>query len=88
MIELSKFYGDNNNTEATVYRDANGFFATVKSSSGVYCTNRFNNEEDAEFYAEELAVNRQEVDWDEVCAEAHQNLKWSETDLGTKRTGE
>jgi hypothetical protein len=42
----------------------------------------------AEFYAEELAINRQEVDWDEVFAEAHQNPKWSETDLGTKRTGE
>ena len=52
MRELSKYFGDNN-TEATVYRDANGFFATVKSSSGVYCTNRFNNEEDAEFYAED-----------------------------------
>ena len=29
MIELSKYFGDNNNTEATIYRDANGFFATV-----------------------------------------------------------
>jgi hypothetical protein len=59
MIELSKYFGDNNNTEATVYRDANGFFATVKSSSDVYCTNRFNNEEDAEFYAEDW-VNKDE----------------------------
>jgi hypothetical protein len=38
MIELSKYFGDNNNTEATVYQDANGFFATVKSSTGVYYT--------------------------------------------------
>jgi hypothetical protein len=59
MIELSKFYGDNNNTEATVYRDANGFFATVKSGTSVYYTTRFNNEEDAEFYAEDW-VNKDE----------------------------
>ena len=58
MRQLSKFFGDNN-TEAKVYRDANGFFATVKSSTGVYCTNRFNNEEDAEFYAEDW-VNKDE----------------------------
>ena len=53
MIELSKFYGDNNNTEATVYRDANGYFATVKSATGVYYTSRFNTEEEAEIYAED-----------------------------------
>ena len=58
MIELSKFYGDND-AEATVYRDANGFFATVKSSSGVYYTTRFNKEEDAEMYAEDW-VNKDE----------------------------
>ena len=58
MIELSKFYGDNN-TEATVYRDSNGFFATVKSATGVYYTARFNNEETAEIYAEDW-INKDE----------------------------
>ena len=59
MRELSKYFGDNNNTEATVYKDENGFFASVRSSFGVYYTARFNNEEDAEFYAEDW-VNKNE----------------------------
>ena len=59
MIELSKYFGNNNFREATVYKDETGFFATVKSFSGVYYTNRFNNEEDAEFYAEDW-VNKDE----------------------------
>ena len=58
MRELSKFFG-NNNTEATVFKDEEGYFATVKSSSGVYYTARFKSEEDAEFYAEDW-VNRDE----------------------------
>ena len=58
MRELSKFFG-NNNTEATVFKDEEGYFATVKSSSGVYYTARFKSEEDAEFYAEDW-VNKDE----------------------------
>ena len=53
MIELSKYFGDNNYRGATVYRDENGYFATVKSYSGVYYTTRFDSEEDAEIYAED-----------------------------------
>ena len=52
MRELSKYFGDNN-TEATVYRDADGYFATVKCVNGVYYTTRFTNEEYAEIYAED-----------------------------------
>lgn len=52
MKELSKYYGDDN-TEATVYRDKDGYFATVKSATGVYYTARFETEEDAENYAED-----------------------------------
>lgn len=59
MKELSKYYGDNNNREATVYRDENGYFATVKSATGVYYTARFQTEEDAEDYAEDW-VNKNE----------------------------
>ena len=58
MRELSKFFG-NNNTEATVFKDEEGYFATVKSSSGVYYTARFKSEEDAEVYAEDW-VNKDE----------------------------
>ena len=58
MIELSKYFGDNN-TEATVFKDDEGYFVTVKSSSGVYYTARFKSEEDAEFYAEDW-VNKDE----------------------------
>jgi hypothetical protein len=57
MRELSKYFGDN--TEAKVFKDADGYFATVKSSSGVYYTARFDSEEDAEFYAEDW-VNKDE----------------------------
>ena len=56
MKELSNYYGDNNNREATVYRDENGYFATVKSATGVYYTARFNNVEDAEAYAEDWVM--------------------------------
>ena len=52
MRELSKYFGDNN-TEATIFKDEEGFFATVKSATGVYFTARFNNEEGAEIYAED-----------------------------------
>ena len=52
MRELSKYFG-NNNIEARVFKDENGYFATVKSATGVYFTARFNNEEDAEIYAED-----------------------------------
>jgi len=52
MRELSKFFGDNN-TEARVFKDTEGYFVTVKSSTGVYYTARFNSEEDAESYAED-----------------------------------
>ena len=58
MRELSNFYGDNN-TMATVFKDADGYFATVKSATGVYYTARFNSEEDAEAYAEDW-VNKDE----------------------------
>ena len=51
MRELSKYFGDNN-TQAVVFKDAEGYFVTVKSSTGVYYTARFNSEEDAEVYAE------------------------------------
>ena len=51
MRELSNFYG--NNTMATVFKDEDGYFATVKSFSGVYYTTRFDSEEDAEIYAED-----------------------------------
>ena len=57
MRELSKYFGDN--TEAGVFKDADGYFATVKSFSGVYYTTRFNSEQDAEFYAEDW-VNKDE----------------------------
>jgi hypothetical protein len=52
MRELSKYFGDNN-TQAVVFKDTEGYFVTVKSSTGVYYTARFNSEEDAEFYAED-----------------------------------
>ena len=58
MRQLSKFFGDNN-TEAKVFKDETGYFATVKSATGVYYTSRFNSEEDAEFYAEDW-VNKDE----------------------------
>jgi hypothetical protein len=44
---------------ATVYKDENGFFATVKSATGVYYTARFETEEDAETYSEDW-VNKDE----------------------------
>jgi hypothetical protein len=58
MRELSKYFGDNN-TEAGVFKDSEGYFVTVKSSTGVYYTARFNSEEDAEVYAEDW-VNKDE----------------------------
>jgi hypothetical protein len=58
MRELSKFFG-NNNTEAKVFKDEEGYFTTVKSSSGIYYTARFKSEDDAEFYAEDW-VNKDE----------------------------
>jgi hypothetical protein len=57
MKELSAFFGSN--TEAKVFKDENGYFTTVKSSSGIYYTARFNSEEDAEIYAEDW-VNKDE----------------------------
>jgi len=57
MRELSKYFGDK--TEAGVFKDADGYFATVKSSSGIYYTARFKSEEDAEIYAEDW-VNKDE----------------------------
>jgi len=57
MRELSKYFGDK--TEAGVFKDADGYFATVKSSSGIYYTARFKSEEDAEIYAEDW-VNKNE----------------------------
>lgn len=59
MRELSNFYGNNNNKVATVFKDADGYFATVKSETGVYYTARFISEEDAEAYAEDW-VNKDE----------------------------
>ena len=58
MIELSKFYGDND-AEATVYQNANGFFATTRSKTGVYSTIRFSTEQLAEDYSDEW-VNKDE----------------------------
>jgi viroplasmin and RNaseH domain-containing protein len=58
MRELSNFYGDNGSA-ATVFKDEDGYFATVKSVTGVYYTARFNSEEDAEAYAEDW-VNKDE----------------------------
>ena len=52
MRQLSKFFGSNN-IEARVFKDENGYFATVKSATGVYYTSRFNTEEEAEIYAED-----------------------------------
>ena len=57
MRELSKFFGEK--TEAVVYKDENGYFTTVKSSSGIYYTAKFVSEEDAEFFAEDW-VNKDE----------------------------
>jgi hypothetical protein len=57
MRELSKFFG--NKTEARVFKDEDGYFTTVKSSSGIYYTARFNSEQDAEIYAEDW-VNKDE----------------------------
>jgi hypothetical protein len=57
MRELSKYFGDK--TEAGVFKDADGYFATVKSSFGIYYTARFKSEEDAEIYAEDW-VNKDE----------------------------
>jgi len=57
MRELSKFFGDK--TEARVFKDEDGYFTTVKSSSGIYYTARFNSEQDAESYAEDW-VNKDE----------------------------
>jgi hypothetical protein len=42
-----------------VFKDEDGYFTTVKSSSGIYYTARFNSEEDAEIYAEDW-VNKDE----------------------------
>ena len=55
MRELSKFFGDNN-TEAEVFKDKNGYFTTVKSSSGICYTARFKSEEAAEIYAEDWVI--------------------------------
>ena len=52
MRDLSKYFG-NNNTEAKVFKDEDGYFTTVKSSSGIYYTARFTSEEEAEIYAED-----------------------------------
>lgn len=57
MKKLSEFYGDS--TGAIVYKDENGYFATVKSGTGVHYTARFETEEDAENYAEDW-VNKNE----------------------------
>lgn len=57
MKELSKFFGEK--TEATVYKDVIGYFTTVKSSSGIYYTAKFETEEDAEIFAEDW-VNKDE----------------------------
>ena len=54
MRELSNFYG--NNTMATVFKDEDGYFATVKSATGVYYTARFNNIDDAESYSEDWVM--------------------------------
>ena len=54
---MSKYFGEK--TEATVYKDEKGFFATVKNSFGVYYTTRFSLEEDAEDFAEDW-VNKDE----------------------------
>ena len=54
MRQLSNFFGDN--TEAKVFKDETGYFATVKSATGVYYTARFNNVEDAEAYAEDWVM--------------------------------
>ena len=54
MKELSKFFG--NNTEAIVFKDEDGYFATVKSATGVYFTARFNNIDDAEAYSEDWVM--------------------------------
>jgi hypothetical protein len=54
MKELSKFFG--NNTEARVFKDGDGYFATVKSATGVYFTARFNNIDDAETYSEDWVM--------------------------------
>ena len=54
MRELSKYFG--NNTQATVFKDEDGFFATVKSATGVYYTARFNNIDDAEAYSEDWVM--------------------------------
>lgn len=59
MKELSKYYGDDNDRVATVYKDKDGYFASVKSATGVYYTARFETEEDAEIYAEDW-VNKDE----------------------------
>ena len=58
MRQLSKFFGDNN-TEAKVFKDETGYFATVKSVTGVYYTARFNNIEDAEAYAEDWVMKNE-----------------------------
>ena len=58
MRQLSKFFG-NNNIEARVFKDENGYFATVKSVTGVYYTARFNNIEDAEAYAEDWVMKNE-----------------------------
>lgn len=57
MKELSKFFGEK--TEATVYKDATGYFTTVKSATGIYYTAKFETEEQAEYYAEDW-VNKDE----------------------------
>lgn len=59
MRELSNFYGDKNDRVATLFKDEDGYFATVKSQTGVYYTARFSSEEDAEAYAEDW-VNKDE----------------------------
>lgn len=51
MRELSKYFGEK--TEAMVYTQENEFFATVKSSTGIYYTNKFESEEAAENFAED-----------------------------------
>ena len=53
MKEISNFIGDGNNRTATVYKDKDGYYVTVKNASGVYFTSRHEAINLAEDYAED-----------------------------------
>lgn len=59
MIELSKFYSEDKQKIATVYREDVNFFTSVRSKTGIWYTSKFETEEHAENYAEEWVLKNE-----------------------------